>query len=250
MNEVLLACIAGAGFTVSAMLGLVGVSVSAAVRLASAAIAAGVLLAIIITDLIPDALEDAGRAAMALGFAAGFSLLFIMEMLTHAHTHHHDSEHVDGEHGALHHHEHSRRPFLFGLGLHNLTDGLAIGTTVALSPSAASVVTIGILIHQLPVGISCAAVLAASHASRGLILRGAVILGAMIPIGALLVHVLPLSAQAHGTLLAVAAGALTYVASGHLLPEAQSERRHLVVGPAFLISIVLTVVWFTTLAAE
>lgn len=251
MNELLLAIIAGAGFSVSAMLGLVGVSVRASVRLASAAIAAGVLLAIIITDLVPDALEDAGRTRMAFGFVIGFAVLFVMEMLTHAHTHHHDDEgHDHHEHDAIAHHAHAKRPFLFGLGLHNITDGLAIGTTAALSSSAASAVTIGVIIHQLPVGVSFAAVLAAADASRRYIMRGALVLGAMIPIGAAIVHVLPLSTMTQGTLLAVAAGALTYVAAGHLLPEAQSERRHAIVGPAFIISILVTVAWFTLLMAE
>jgi ZIP family zinc transporter len=248
MTEILLAVIAGAGFAVAGLLGLVGVGISAGVRLASVAMAAGILLSITFSDLLPDAFERAGRRDTAVGFMVGFLVLFSMEALTRAHVHHHDH---DDEH--LHHHDlsahHTPRPFVLGLALHNLTDGLAIGTTTALSKSAATAVAVGVLVHQLPVGISFAAVLTALRMSRRAILRASIACGALIPVGAAMLLALPhLSQPVLGTLVAGAGGALCYVACGHLLPEAQSER-HALVAPVFAITVVATTAWFTIVSA-
>jgi ZIP family zinc transporter len=244
MHTILLAIIAGGTFALAGMLGLFGVTVGRVTRLASVAIAAGILLSITFSDLLPDALADAGRTRTAFGFMAGFVLLFLMEALSGAHVHHHDGDDEHLHHHSLNHH-HSARPFILGLSLHNLTDGLAIGTTTVLSKGAASAVTIGVLVHQLPVGISFAAVLGALQTSRAATMRASLFCASMIPLGAAIILALPdLSDAVLGTLVAGAGGALCYVACGHLLPEAQSER-HAVVAPVFVMALVLTTTWFT-----
>lgn len=244
MHIIFLAIIAGCGFAAAGMLGVFGVSVNRVARLASVAIAAGILLSITFSDLLPDALEDAGRTRAAFGFMTGFLILFLMEALSGAHAHHHDADDEHLHNHSLDHH-HKARPFILGLSLHNLTDGLAIGTTTALSHGAASAVTVGILVHQLPVGISFAAVLGAVQSSRAATIRASLLCAAMIPLGAGIILELPdLSQTALGTLVAGAGGALCYVACGHLLPEAQSER-HAIVAPVFVFAVLLTTAWFT-----
>lgn len=245
MDQIILATIAGCGFALAGMLVLFHVSVSPTMRLASIAVAGGILLSITFSDLFPDALERAGQRDAAFGFTIGFLVMFLMEALSRAHVHHHggDDEHL--HHHELAHHHDRPRPFIIGLGLHNLADGLVIGTTVALSHSAALAVTIGVLVHQLPVGISFAAVLTSLHASRRFVMRAAIGCGAMIPLGAALIVALPdPSAHTLGVLIALSGGALCYVAAGHLLPEAQSER-HAVVAPVFAIALTATTAWFT-----
>lgn len=247
MNQVLLALVAGLGFIGASLLGLLGVHVSSRVRLASVALAAGILLAITISDLIPDAFEMTGRHRTAFGFVIGFLALFVMEAISKAHVHHHeeDDEHLH-DHSLAHHH--TARSFLLGLSFHNLADGLAIGATTGLSKAVAGAVTTGVLVHQLPVGISFAAVLGALHARRDMTVRSAIIAGMMIPLGALVIVLVPdPSQQVLGFLVAIAAGVLSYVASGHLLPEAQSER-HTVVAPVFAITLVAATAWFTLVA--
>lgn len=247
MNTLLLAIVAACGFAASGLLGLVGVSIGRTARLASVAIASGILLSITFADLIPDALEDAGRTCTSLGFMVGFVVLFLMEALSRAHVHHHDMDDEHLHHHSLDHH-HSPRAFIAGISLHNLTDGLVIGTTTALSKTAAVAVTAGVLVHQLPVGISFAAVLAALHTSRAGMVKACLACAAMIPLGAAIILALPdLSDQTLGTLVAASAGALCYVACGHLLPEAQSER-HAIVAPMFVTAIALTTAWFTLIS--
>jgi ZIP family zinc transporter len=244
MHTILLAIVAGGAFALAGMLGLFGVSVSRVARLASVAVAAGILLSITFSDLLPDALSDAGRTRAAFGFMIGFVVLFLMEALSGAHVHHHEGDDEHLHHHTLDHH-HKVRPFTYGLAMHNLTDGLAIGTTTVLSKATAAAVTTGVLVHQLPVGISFAAVLGSLHVSRAATMRAALACASMIPLGAILILALPpMSDHVLGTLVAGAGGALCYVACGHLLPEAQSER-HAVVAPVFVIALMLTTTWFT-----
>lgn len=246
MNELLLAIVAALGFAGAGLLGVLGVGVSTTIRLASVAVAAGILLAISVADLIPEALEAVGRRDASFGFVIGFLILFSMEALTKAHVHHHGDDDEALHHHDLHEHHHSSMGFILGLSLHNLADGLAIGTTTGLSDAAAAAVTAGVLIHQLPVGISFAAVLTSQHASKKETLRAALFCAAMIPLGTGVILVVPnITDHTIGVLIAAAAGALTYVASGHLLPEAHSEQRHSIVIPVFAIALVATTAWFT-----
>lgn len=216
MDVIVLAAIAGAGFAVASLLGLAGVVVSEAMRSLSISIAAAILLALSVAELFPEALEAAGHERAAVGFLVGFVLLYGIEILTKGHTHHHGESHL---------HHHALWPFVIGLGVHNLADGFAIGTSTELSHEAASAVTVGVLIHQLPVGISFAAVLAATSVSRRFLTSSALTLGLAIPVGGAIVLALPiLSEQDVGVMAAAAAGALAYIAAGHLLPEAHEER--------------------------
>lgn len=223
MTHIAFALLAGGGFACAALLGMVGIRVGEPLRLASIAVAAGVLLAIAFADLLPEAFARTSTSRASLAFALGLLLLLAIETATNAHTHHHAAE-DGGSHGA---HDlsayHALIPFSVGLGLHNLTDGLTIGASAELSRAAASGVTVGILVHQLPVGASFAAVLGAHRVARANVLRLALVLALAIPAGAAAVlGAGTLSSDHLGILLGGAAGALTYVATGNLLPEVQS----------------------------
>ncbi len=250
MNELLFALVAGLGFAASGLLGVLGICVWNTLRVLAVAVAAGLLLGIVIADLVPDALERAGRGDAAFGFVAGFLVLFLIEVVTRAHLHHHDPH--DG-HDHSHDHlaaHHTLLPFVCGLALHNLADGLAIGASGEFSANVAGGVTAGILVHQLPVGISFAAVLGAMTLTRAQIVRWSVLLGLAIPLGAAVIALSPnQSSHSLGWLLAAAAGALTYVATGHLLPEAQAEERKYLVAVAFAATLGATVWWFTQVSA-
>jgi zinc transporter ZupT len=211
--------VAGAGFGGVAAAGLAGFRIRAAVRDAAIGVAAGILLAVAFAELFPEGLELAGIETAPLCFLAGFAGLFLVEVATRGHTHH-----QGGEHGPVEEHAASLIPFLTGLALHNVVDGAVLATSTELSAEAGVAVSLGILVHQLPVGISLAAVLGAAGVGRRRGLGMGLALAAAIPVGALAAVVLPSLDDAElGGMLAAAAGALGYIASGHLLPEAQRE---------------------------
>jgi zinc transporter ZupT len=237
VNAILTATLAAIGFSGASLLALLGGGLGARGRSYSAAFAAGILLALAFVDLFPEGLELAGEPAVA-GFVAGFVLLFLTEVLTRAHTHHSPEEHVS---------KHALGPFVLGLMIHNFADGFVLGVGAKASEITSWLVGLGILVHQVPVGISLAAVLVSAHATGVRVMRTALSLGLAIPLAAGLTVVLPVpSDQALGSLTGVAGGVLAYIGATHLLPEAQAEHPSKVTGVLFAATLVLTAIGLMT----
>jgi zinc transporter, ZIP family len=176
VNAILMAALAAIGFSGASLLALFGRKLRAQGRSYLAAFAAGILLALAFVDLFPEGLELAEESAVT-GFVGGFALLFLTEAFTRAHTHHSPEEHVR---------KHALGPFVLGLAIHNFADGFVLGVGAKTSAVTSWLVGVGILIHQIPVGISLAAVLVATHAASIQVVRTAVSLGLAIPLAAAL----------------------------------------------------------------
>jgi zinc transporter, ZIP family len=233
VSAILVATLAAIGFSGASLLALLGGEVSARGRSYSAAFAAGILLALAFADLFPEGLELAGEAAIA-GFVGGFVLLFLTEVFTRAHTHHSPEERLR---------KHALGPFVLGLAIHNLADGFVLGVGAKASEITSWLVGLGVLVHQMPVGISLAAVFVAARATGSRILRTAVLLGLAIPLAAGLTLALPVPGdQALGFLTGVAGGVLAYVGAAHLLPEAQAEHPSKGIGVLFAATLVATTI--------
>jgi zinc transporter ZupT len=233
VSAILVATLAAIGFSGASLLALLGGEVSARGRSYSAAFAAGILLALAFADLFPEGLELAGEAAIA-GFVGGFVLLFLTEVFTRAHTHHSPEERLR---------KHALGPFVLGLAIHNLADGFVLGVGAKASEITSWLVGLGVLVHQMPVGISLAAVFVAARATGSRILRTAVLLGLAIPLAAGLTLALPVPGdRALGFLTGVAGGVLAYVGAAHLLPEAQAEHPSKGIGVLFAATLVVTTI--------
>ena len=242
MSAILLGVLAAIGFSVASLLALFGRQLSPQHQSYWVAIAAAILLALAFADLFPEGLELAGELAI-MGFIGGFILLFLTEVFTSAHTHHSPEEHV---------HKHALGPFALGLAIHNFADGFVLGVGAKASALTSGLAGLGILIHQMPVGISLAAVFLAVHASRAQIVRTAVLLGLAIPLATGLTVALPvLSDETLGILNGLAAGVLTYIGAAHLLPEAQAESSSRFMGILFTATLIITTIaLFTVLGHE
>jgi zinc transporter, ZIP family len=241
VNAILLAALAAIGFSGASLLALLGGELRAKGRSYSAAVAAGILLALAFVDLFPESLELAGEAAI-MGFVGGFTLLFLTEAFTRAHTHHSPEESV---------HKHALGPFVLGLAIHNFADGFVLGVSAEMSEITSGLVGLGVLVHQVPVGISLAAVLLAARATRTRVIRTAVLLGLAIPLAAGLTVALPVPGEgALGLLTGVAGGVLAYVGAAHLLPEAQAEHPSRVTAGLFAATLIITTICLMTVLGE
>ena len=237
MTAVILGFVAAFFFIVPSLVTLRNEALTGSGRSFAIAIAAGILLVLAFGDLFPEAYKEAGRGAVV-GFIVGFALLFLVETFTHAHIHHTADEHLQ---------QHSLTPFVLGLGIHNAADGFALGVSTDLSLGSSLAVGFGIIVHQLPVAISLAAVFATAHASRRDLLRTSAVLGLIIPVAAGLTAALPHpNLNAVGILTGVAGGVLTYMGATHLLPEAQAEHPRPAVGITFIatLAIMTTLLFF------
>jgi zinc transporter ZupT len=241
MSAIVMAGLAAAGFAGASLLALFGGELGARGRAYSAALASGILLALAFADLFPEGLEMAGGAAIS-GFVGGFALLFLTEAFTQAHTHHSPDEHVI---------KHPLGPFVVGLGIHNLADGFVLGVGAKASAVTSWLVGFGVLVHQIPVGISLAAILLAARADRSQVIRTTVLLGLAIPLAATLTAMLPVPGEGTlGFLTGVAAGVLAYVGAAHLLPEAQAERPSRITAVIFAATLVVTTIGLMTVLGD
>ena len=241
MSTILLATLAAIGFSGTSLLALLGRELRAKGRSYSAAVAAGILLALAFVDLFPEALEVA-RGPAIVGFVVGFTLLFLIEAFTHAHTHHSLEEGVG---------KHALGPFVLGLAIHNFADGFVLGASAKVSAVTSGLVGLGILVHQIPVGISLAAVLLAARATHARMVRTTLLLGLVIPLGAGLTIALPVPGdRALGFLTGIAGGVLAYLGTAHLLPEAQAEYPSRVTGVLFAMALLITTVGLMTVLGD
>jgi zinc transporter, ZIP family len=166
----------------------------------------------------------------------------LVESLTRAHTHHSPQDDVG---------KHALGPFVLGLGIHNFADGFVLGVTAKASPVAAGIVGLGVLVHQIPVGVSLAAVFAAARTTRGRVLRVAVMLGLVIPLAAASTAALPLPGNGIlGVLTGIAGGVLAYVGASQLLPEVRAERPSRAVGGVFVAALAVTTIAILTVLGD
>ena len=237
MTTIFPAVLAAIGFSAASFLTLLRGEVGPKGRLYSVAIAAGILLSLAFVDLFPESLEMASSAAIA-GFVGGFGLMFLVETFTRAHTYYSHYEHLL---------KHNLTPFMLGLAIHNLADGFVLGIAAKTSAIASELVGFGVLVHQIPIGISLAAVLLAARATRKQVMLTALLLGLAIPLAATLSLISPVPSDAlMAILLGTAGGVLAYIGSAHLVLETQSEQPSRTIGLLFAMTLVITTVVLLT----
>ena len=188
--------------------------------------AVGALLGGAFLHLLPHLLELEGGFSinMALMILFGFISMFILENLI-GHTHSHPTDHLDP------HHDHKDPPikssaFLisFGDGIHNLLDGLIIGSVYLVSIPSGIAISIATFFHEIPMeladyGILLNSGLTKRHALLVNLLTGmTTIVGVLIAI--YLTNVVPGLTK---LLFSLGVGNFIYIASAALLPDLLRE---------------------------
>ncbi len=200
------------------------------------AFAAGVLVTVALVHLVPRSAELSHSGPPLV--LAGFFGLYLLNRLLHAHLHDGDQE--------------PRRALglvpMIGIGLHSLVDGVIYSVTFNVSIFTGLLAATGMVLHELPEGIVTFVLLGrGGYSRRRAMLYAFLAAGLSTPAGALasFPFISRLDERALGALLAISAGALTYVGATHLLPSVEEQDRPfatlaLLAGVAFGLS----VIWF------
>jgi len=183
----------------------------------------GIMISISLMELIPEAVEVGSKGWAALGLLLGVIILFVLDMvLPHAH-----SSLVLRAKSGVYHGERAARlrsaGLLIGLGiaLHNLPEGLAIGAAYAHQQSLGLGVALIIALHNIPEGMAMAVPLRAGGMGRGSVVLSTMLAGLPLGVGAFLgAWVGQVSPTVLSVCLGFAAGAMMYVVSDELIPEA------------------------------
>jgi ZIP family zinc transporter len=180
--------------------------------------AAGVMTAVATFGLIHEALTRGGTPITLLGVALGAVTLFFLDrFLPHEHEH---LPFVCANPMAY-----RRGLMLFtAMTLHNVPEGLAVGTSYTAQPRLGLLLALAIALHNIPEGIAVAGPFRACGMPRRQYLGWATMSGLAEPAAALLgaifvtffAFLLPVS-------LAFAGGAMLYVVSDELIPESHSH---------------------------
>lgn len=190
------------------------------------AAAAGIMASVVMLDLLPTSLRQGELADCAWGFAGGLTIVSSLDYWLGR-----------GASRAREDNFLRRTGYLIALGiaLHDVPEGLAI-TAGHFSPGKLGpLIALAIGLHNIPEGMANALPLRAGGVSSARILALNALLSTVTPLGALLgVLILHVSPALIGTLLAFAAGAMTYIVLGKLVPASKGAGRSIFITGATL----------------
>jgi len=182
------------------------------------AFAAGVMLSIVFMELLDEAIEFCGHWIALAGLFLGMIIFYLLD---HYLPHHHpvtpEQTHLQGylKKGTL---------LALGIGLHNLPEGLAIGSGFVGSTELGISLAILIGLHNIPEGMAVAAPLKQGGYSFPKVLAITALAGAPMGIGALIGALIgSISALFLGLSLGFAAGAMLYIVCDELIPDAYAS---------------------------
>lgn len=173
--------------------------------------ASGLMMSVVCFDLIPIALETADIVSVILGICAGIIIMIFCNMLV-------EKKFIKIQGNSL-----LKTGIIvsIGLAIHNIPEGLAIGSGFEASLELGLSLAIVICLHDLPEGISMAIPMKNGGMKKSRILKYVILSGITTGVGALIGAVLgEISEKIISLCLSFAAGSMLYIVSGELIPKA------------------------------
>lgn len=202
--------------------------------------ASGVMLALTFLDLLPAALQHGDLIQCLKGFGSGLCLMTIIDLVFNKKIR---VTCIKQRYIALGY------IIATGIALHDLPEGLAIAAGASEPVSMGFLLALAIGLHNIPEGMATATPLLAGGVGAIRILVINFLISLVTPLGCLLGAILiNISPSFISLLLALAGGAMTYIAAGKLLPESLCGGR--VPASAGLLAGVITVLSFSLLLQQ
>jgi ZIP family zinc transporter len=181
------------------------------------AFASGLMMAIICFDLIPEAFEITQIGSVCLGIVLGIICMIICDNIVKTKFNKNNDNYKNNSilrTGII---------VSIGLAIHNLPEGLAIGSGFEASLKLGLGLAIAICLHDIPEGISMAVPMKNGGMPKSKIIFYVVLSGITTGVGAFLGAIVGTISQ---TIIAVclsfAAGCMLYIVSGELIPESNN----------------------------
>ena len=232
MQAILYSFLAGISTIVGVFILMIFGKPSKKVLAALLGFAGGIMLAISVFELMPEAVEYGSLLTAVIGFLFGAGMMFMLDKLM-PHSHLSESENFTVENPdklKFTKDPMARTGFLilFGIALHNLPEGLAIGAGLEASPELGMLIAVAIGLHNIPEGLAIAGPLKSGGISNIKILLFTLVAGLMTPLGTIIgMLFLAISPVFIGGSLAFAAGAMVYIVNDELVPQSNSMNSHL-----------------------
>lgn len=194
--------------------------------------AGGIMLGISVFELMPEALGLGTMTITIIGFILGVLMMFGLDkVVPHSHLSAADDLEVENPERL----KRVEKPILrtgylvlFGIALHNLPEGLAIGAGIESSPELGLAIAVAIALHNIPEGLAIAGPLKSGGVTTGKLFLFTFLAGLMTPLGAAIgLLIFNISPVLVGGSLAFAAGAMVYIVNDELIPQGQKMHSHL-----------------------
>ena len=177
--------------------------------------AAGLMMAVICFDLIPEALEISKLSQSIIGIFLGIAIMIFCDLI------------VDKKISKKVQKQEKEMSLLktgiivsIGLAIHNVPEGLAIGSGFDASIKLGYSLAIAICFHDVPEGMSMAIPMKSGGMKIYKIMFYVILSGIATGIGTLIGAIIgKVSEQIISICLSFAAGAMLYIVSGELIPE-------------------------------
>ena len=204
--------------------------------------AAGLMMSVICFDLIPESLKISSIVLTILGIVFGISIMFGCDIL------------VDKKFNIKKLDNNISNNLLktgiivsIGLAIHNIPEGLAIGSGFEASTKLGLSLALAICFHDVPEGISMALPMKNGGMKIWKVMLFVILSGIATGIGALIGSIVGrVSEQIIAICLSFAAGAMLYIVSGELIPESNRLYSGKIVSLGniigFLLGIVVTII--------
>ncbi len=186
------------------------------------AFAAGIMTSIIFMELIPEAIEEGTLISALVGLILGVILIMFLDINF---PHHHFGQEEAGR-------ELTKKMFqeqkllkmgillAFGVALHNIPEGLAIGASYVADRNIGIGLAILIALHNFPEGMAVATALGMAGISKARVLIYTVLAGVPMGLGAFAGGLLgSISPVFLSSSLGFAGGAMLYIVYDELIPD-------------------------------
>ena len=205
----------------------------------------GFVLGVAILEILPEALE--GGAFVPPAIVGGYLLMYLIEQYFAAHAHdpgtaaagasstpdggssaHSDEHalHVEFRHHPMPITRSAAVAAFAGFLAHDFLDGLAIGAGLLAEKSVGVLVFVGVMLHEVPAGLSVATLMRAAGNSRRVSFLAGVAIGLITIPGILLPFLVgDLDGELTHIFLGLAGGTFLYLATTILIPAAGAEQR-------------------------
>lgn len=176
------------------------------------AFASGLMLAVVCFDLIPESLEISSLTTVIVGIILGIIVMTICDILVDKKFNNSNSIKSSLLRTGI--------VVSIGLALHNIPEGLAIGSGFDASNKLGISLAIAICLHDIPEGISMAIPMKNGGMSKMKVMFYVIMSGIATGIGAWIGAIIgTISVKVIAICLSFAAGAMLYIVSGELIPE-------------------------------
>lgn len=214
----LLSLLAGLVTGVGALIAVIIKEPSKKLLSLSLGFASGIMIGISTMSLIPESLNAGSVFTCVLGFTLGALFLWGIDVIMpHIHKTEADCE-IYSKMGYF---------IAFGIALHNLPEGVAIGASNEISVNLGLNTAISIGFHNIAEGLSVAMPLCLGKVKKIRIIAITTLTGLATLLGTIIgVAIMNISGLIISGSLAFAAGAMIYVASDELIPHSHSVHSH------------------------